>query len=58
MFYVGKKVLVTGATGLIGANLTEALLDTGASIRATLHETPAVIRDDRIEYVQADLRTA
>ena len=58
MFYDGKTVLVAGATGLIGANLLEALLETGASIRATLHETPPVIRDDRIEYVQADLRMA
>ena len=58
MFYDGKTVLVTGASGLIGANLAAALLETGASIRATLHEAVAVIRDDRIEYVQGDLRTA
>jgi len=58
LFYRGKKALVAGATGLIGANLVEALLATGAEIRATLHEAPAVIRNDRIEYMQADLRTS
>lgn len=57
-FYAGKKVLVAGATGLIGANLVEALLATGAKVRATLHEEPAVILDDRIEYVTVDLKTA
>ena len=57
-FYDGKTVLVAGATGLIGANLVEALLETGAKVRATLHEEPAVIVDDRIEYVTVDLKTA
>lgn len=55
-FYEGKTVLVTGATGLIGANLTEALLSSGASIRATINETAPVVVDDRIEYITADLR--
>jgi len=58
LLFEGKTVLVAGATGLIGANLVEVLLDTGASVRATLHHTPEVIRDDRIEYVRVDLRTA
>jgi len=56
-FYDSKTVLVAGSTGLIGANLIEALLETGAKIRATLHEDPAVIDDDRIEYVTVDLKT-
>ena len=56
-FYDGKTVLVAGATGLIGANLIEALLETGAQVRATLHEDPAAIKDDRIEYVTVDLKT-
>ena len=56
-FYDGKTVLVAGGTGLIGANLIEALLETGATVRATIHDDPAVIIDDRIEYLTVDLKT-
>lgn len=51
----GAKVLVTGGTGFIGSNLLLRLLSTGCRIRATLHKRPAVIKDGRIEYVDADL---
>ena len=51
----GQSVLVAGATGLVGANLTKRLLAEGAEIRATLHSRPPAVVDDRIEYVQADL---
>lgn len=55
MFYKGKKVTVTGATGLVGANLVAELLLRGANVRGILHTKPAVIRDSRIEYLQCDL---
>ena len=48
-------MLVTGATGLMGSNLTSRLLSEGANIRATLHNRGPVVRDDRIEYIRADL---
>jgi GDP-L-fucose synthase len=54
-FLKGKKVLVAGSAGFVGANLVRRLLDSGADIRATLHRKPAVIKDSRIEYVQCDL---
>lgn len=57
-FYSNRPVLVTGATGLIGANLTAALLNAGANVRATLHESPPVVDDPRVEYVTVDLRNA
>jgi len=57
-FYDGKTVLVAGATGLSGANLIEALLETGGKVRATLHNDPPVIVDDRIDYVTVDLKTS
>lgn len=53
--YEGKDVLVAGATGLIGANLTEALLKQGANVRGTLHRSPPVVDDKRIDYVKCDL---
>lgn len=55
MFH-GKNVLVAGGSGFVGANLLKRLLGTDAQIRATLHNKPPVIQDDRIEYVTCDLR--
>ena len=49
------KVLVAGASGLIGSNLLLRLLDEGATVRATLHRKEPVIVDPRIEYVRCDL---
>lgn len=50
-----KRVLVTGGAGFVGANLVRRLAAEGARVRATWHKKPPVIRDPRIEYVQADL---
>lgn len=54
-FYEGKKVLVTGGTGMLGLNVIEQLLPTGAQIRATLHQRKPVINSKNIEYVWCDL---
>jgi len=50
-----EPVLVTGATGLVGTNLIKRLLSEEATVRGTLHRTPPVVVDDRIEYIHADL---
>jgi len=51
----GSKVLVTGSTGLIGANLVKKLLALDTNIKATYHIRPPIIIDDRIEYIRCDL---
>jgi len=49
------RILVAGATGFIGVNLIRRLLALGSQVRATLHNRPAVVQDDAVEYVRADL---
>ncbi len=51
----GANVLVAGGAGFVGANLIIKLLSLGANVRATLHRRDAVIIDNRIDYVKADL---
>lgn len=51
----GARVLVAGGTGFIGANLLARLLSIGCCVRTTLHKRPAVIKNDAIEYMKADL---
>jgi dihydroflavonol-4-reductase len=48
---------ITGATGLLGANLAKALLDAGHRVRATRRGTSRAdhLRDLDIEWVEADL---
>jgi len=58
MLFPGKRILVTGATGLIGSNLLERLLKEGATIRATLHRRDPVIKSPLIEYMKCDLTRA
>ena len=54
-FYQKKKVLVCGASGLVGSHLLEALLKEDACIRVCIHKNPLSIEDPRIEIVRADL---
>jgi len=54
-FFKDKKVLVTGASGFIGANMVKELLARGAKIRGAIHKKSPVIKDVSIEYVNADL---
>jgi GDP-L-fucose synthase len=58
MRFKDAKVVVAGATGLIGSNLIRRLLDEGATVRGTLHHKSPVIDDTRIEFVHCDLTTA
>lgn len=55
MYFKDQPVLVTGASGLVGTHLVTRLLREGAIVRATLHQNPAVVTGDCIEYIQGDL---
>lgn len=53
--FKNKNVLIAGAAGFIGANLTKRMLDLDAHVRATIHKKGPVIIDNRIEYIKCDL---
>lgn len=55
MFYSGKRILVTGGSGFVGTHFVQALLEEGARIRVPVHRRPMIVKDPRIELVQADL---
>jgi GDP-L-fucose synthase len=53
-FYAGRRVLVTGGTGFIGANLAAALAEAGAKVQvASRHSRPD--QPGEIEHVSCDL---
>ena len=58
MLFKGTKVLVAGATGLIGSNLLKRLVEEGAKVRATVYKREPANADPRVEYVKCDLRLA
>lgn len=53
--YKNANVLVTGGTGFVGVNLILKLLSLGANIRATIHRRAPVIKNEHIDYMEADL---
>lgn len=55
MFFCEKRVLVTGGSGFVGTHFVQALLEQGARIRVPIHQRPMIVKDARIELVQADL---
>ena len=53
-FYTGKRVLVTGGTGLIGRHLVDMLVDADAEV--TVASMDARPRTTRYQFYQMDLR--
>lgn len=54
-FYKGKKVLVTGGTGLIGRPLVEMLIDRGAKVLVVSLDDPC-LAPKGCKFINADLR--
>ncbi|MBS1730700.1 MAG: NAD-dependent epimerase/dehydratase family protein [Bacteroidetes bacterium] len=51
-----KKVLITGATGLVGSHLLHALIKKNIRVKAIYHQTkPDLQPTENVEWVQADL---
>jgi GDP-L-fucose synthase len=54
--YRGSRILITGATGLIGRALTDRLLAAGARLRTTSRRPPPPdFPSDRVEHLVGDL---
>ena len=53
--FKGKKVLVTGGTGLIGREVVKLLVQAGASVRASCFHEP-LDPEPGVEYARGDLR--
>lgn len=53
----GKTVFLAGATGLAGSSLIQHIIENypSARIKAAYHSTTPFIKNQRIDYVQADL---
>ena len=54
-FYSGKKVLVTGGTGMIGKQLVPLLLDAGAIVHIVSLDDPSRAPEE-IHFIRSDLR--
>ncbi len=51
-----STVVVTGASGHIGANLVQSLLDQGRRVRAVAHTRKGLLEGAEVEWVEADVR--
>ena len=63
MFYENKKVLITGAAGFIGSNLTDELLELGAEVigldnlfNGRLENLEVAMKNNKFQFHKADVR--
>ena len=52
----GKKVLVTGGTGMVGHPLVELLIGEGCEGTVVSLDDPSRVQQDSFTFVQSDLR--
>ena len=52
---LNKKILVTGAAGLVGSELVKQLLDKGYSVTALYHSSPLKISHPNLQAEQCDI---
>ena len=52
----GKKVLVTGGTGMVGQPLVELLIEEGCDVTVVSLDDPSRVQQESITFVQSDLR--
>ncbi len=53
---MSDKLLVSGASGLVGATLIRTLLEQGRNVRALVHEDRRALAGLEVETIQADVR--
>ncbi len=53
--FKGTKVLVTGAAGFLGTNITKRLMAEGAHVRGTLHHRNPQFEHVELDYMKVDL---
>jgi dihydroflavonol-4-reductase len=51
-------ILVTGASGLLGANLVRALLERGARVRCMVHRDRRALEGLEVEIIEGDIRNS
>lgn len=55
MYYNNKRVIVTGASGLVGQNLVRRLLSDGAIVTAIYNNTPLNLFHENLNIIQCNL---
>jgi len=53
--FKNARILVSGGAGFVGVNLSQRLVSLGANVRATIYRRAPVVKNELIDYMQADM---